>query len=80
MSGGVPFGASSTFQLASSKSATPASLKVGTLGSAAERALPVTANGLTEPEFHRGLGGGKPGKEQIDVAADHVGHRLGAAG
>ena len=49
MSAGVPFGASMTVQLARSNSGTPASLKVGTFGSAAERVSPVTASALTEP-------------------------------
>ena len=49
ISAGVPFGASITVQLARSNSGTPASLKVGTFGSAVERVSPVTAIGLTEP-------------------------------
>ncbi len=60
MSAGVPFGTSSTFQLARSKSLTPASLKVGTLGSAVERTSPVTASAFTAPESIAPLAAASP--------------------
>ena len=54
MSAGVPLGASITFQLASSKSARPASLKVGTFGSEDER-TPAIAIALTDPDSTAGF-------------------------
>ena len=54
MSAGVPLGASITFQLASSRSARPASLNVGTLGSEDER-TPAIAMALTDPDSMAGF-------------------------
>src|SRR5215510_2203901 len=46
---GIPLGPSSTVQLSRSKSVMPASLKVGTFGSALERASPTRPIALTRP-------------------------------
>ena len=48
-SAGVPAGANMPNQLPNSMPGTPTSLSVGTLGSVAERLVPLTASGLTLP-------------------------------
>ena len=75
----MPFGASITVQLARSNSGTPASLKVGTSGSAVERVSPVTAIAFDRAAIDRGLCHGDAAIEHVEVAADHVGDALRAA-
>ena len=57
MSGGVPRGATSAHQTLASKPGTPASIMVGTSGSAPERCGPVTASGRNFPALICGMAG-----------------------
>src|SRR4051794_28256846 len=69
MSAGVPFGASITVQLARSNSGTPASLKVGTSGSAEDRAG--HRQRLDRAAVDRRFRHRDAAVEHVEMAADH---------